>query len=99
MSIVPRRAILGIAVLTLIYFSPAARAAEGEGWNGIVAPYMWAASIGTDVNADASAAGTDSAFSDIIDKIDGALIARVEGQGDHFGAFPRCHLPEPRRRQ
>jgi hypothetical protein len=87
MSIVLRRATLGIAVLSLIDFSPAARAAGGEGWDWMVAPYLWAASIGTDVNAAAPPAGTDSAFSDIIDKIDGVFMVRLEGQGDHFGAF------------
>jgi hypothetical protein len=75
---VPRRATLGIAVLSLIDFSPAAHAAEGEGWDWMVAPYLWAASIRTDVNAEAPPAGTDSAFSDVIDKIDGAFMARLE---------------------
>jgi hypothetical protein len=87
MSTVLRRATLGIAVLSLIDFSPAARAAEGEGWDWMVAPYLWAASIGTDVTAEVPPAGTESEFSDIIDKIDGAFMARLEGQGDHFGAF------------
>ena len=87
MNIVLRRATLGIAVLSLIDMSPTACAAEGEGWDWIVAPYLWAASIGTDVNAEAPPAGTDGAFSDIIDKIDGAFMARLEGQGDHFGLF------------
>ena len=88
MSIYLRCATLGIAVLSLINFSPAARAAEDDGWDWMVAPYLWAASIGTDVNADAPPAGTDSPFfSDIIDKIDGVFMARLEGQGDHFGAF------------
>lgn len=86
-TIILRRATLGIAFLTLINFSPAARAADDEGWDWMVAPYLWAASIGTDVNADAPPAGTDSDFSDIIDKIDGAFMARLEGQGDHFGVF------------
>jgi len=86
-SILLRRATLAVAVLSLINFSPAARAAAGEGWDWTVAPYLWAASIGTDVNADAPPAGTDSDFPDIIDKIDGAFMGRLEAQGDHFGAF------------
>jgi hypothetical protein len=88
MSIGLRRATLGIAVLSLIDFSAAARAAEGEGWDWMVAPNLWAASIGTDVNADAPPVGTDSPFfSDIIEKIDGVFMARLEGRSDHFGAF------------
>jgi hypothetical protein len=86
-SISVRRATLGIAALSLISLSPAVRAAEGEGWDWMVAPYLWAASIGTDVNEDAPPAGTDSDFSDIIDKIDGVFMARLEAQGDRFGAF------------
>lgn len=87
MSIILRRATLGIAILSLTSVAPAARAAESEGWDWMVAPYLWAASIGTDVNAGAPPAGTDSDFSDIIDKIDGVFMARLEGQGDHFGVF------------
>jgi hypothetical protein len=86
-SILLRRARPAVAVLLLINFSPAARAAEDEGWDWMVAPYLWAASIGTDVNEDAPPAGTDSDFPDIIDKIDGVFMARLEGRADHFGAF------------
>jgi hypothetical protein len=82
-----RRATLGIAVLSLISLCPAARAAESEGLDWMVAPYLWAASIGTDLNAEEPPAGTDSDFSDIIDKIDGVFMVRLEGRGDHFGAF------------
>jgi hypothetical protein len=82
-----RRATLGIAVLSLISLCPAARAAENEGLDWTVAPYLWAASIGTDLNAEAPPAGTDSDFSSIIDKIDGVFMLRLEGRGDHFGAF------------
>jgi hypothetical protein len=86
-SIILRRATLGIAVLSLIDFSPAARAAEGEGWDWMVAPYLWAASIGTDVRAEAPPADSETEFSDLIDKLDGAFLLRLEGQGDRFGVF------------
>lgn len=82
-----RRAILGIAVLSLINLSPAARAADGEGWDWMVAPYLWAATIGTDVRAEVPPADTETEFSDIIDKLDGAFLLHLEGQGDHFGVF------------
>jgi hypothetical protein len=82
-----RRATLGIAVLSLICLCSAARAAENEGWDWMVAPYLWAASISTDLNAEAPPAGTDSDFSGILDKIDGVFMLRLEGRGDHFGAF------------
>ena len=87
MSLIVRRATLGIAVLSLSTLSPVARSAENEGWDWMVAPYLWAPTIGTDVRTDAPPADTESTFSDIIDKIDGAFLLRVEGQGDHFGVF------------
>jgi hypothetical protein len=86
-SILVRRATLTVAVLSLINFSPAARAADGEGWDWMVAPYLWAASIGTDVRAEVPPADTETEFSDIIDKLDGAFLLHLEGQGDHVGVF------------
>lgn len=82
-----RRAAFGIAFLSLINFSQSARAAEGDGWDWLVAPYLWAASIGTDVRAETPPDDSESEFSDIIDKLDGAFLLRLEGRGDHFGAF------------
>jgi hypothetical protein len=61
-SIILQRATLGIAVLSLINFSPAARAAEGEGWDWMVAPYLWAATIGTDVRTEVPPADTETAI-------------------------------------
>jgi hypothetical protein len=86
-SIILRRATLGIAVLSLLDFSPAACAAESEGWDWMAAPYLWAATIGTDVRAEVPPADSETEFSDIIDKLDGAFLLRLEGQGDHFGVF------------
>lgn len=87
MSIVLGRVTLGIAVLSLSNFSAAARAAEGEGWDWMVAPYLWAATIDTDIRTETPPADNESTFSDIIDKIDGAFLLRIEGRGDHFGVF------------
>jgi hypothetical protein len=86
-SIVLRPATFGIAFLSLINLPQSARAAEGEGWDWLVAPYLWAATIGTDVRAETPPADEETQFSDIIDKLDGAFLLRLEGQGDHFGVF------------
>lgn len=67
--------------------SPAVHAADGEGWDWIVAPYGWAPSISADLNTSVPPTGTDTDFSDIIDKIDGAFLLHLEGQGDTFGVF------------
>lgn len=78
------------AALCLAGTATTAHAADGEGWDWMVAPYGWAATIGTDLNttrppwADPS---TDTSFSDIVDKLDGAFQIHVEGQGDRFGVF------------
>lgn len=81
---------LGVAMLCLVAFSPLTHAADGEGWDWMVAPYGWAASIGTDLQVRQPPAGgvsTDTDFDDIVDKIDGAFQIHAEGQGDHFGMF------------
>ena len=87
MSIVLRRAAFGVAFLSLINFSQSARAAESDDRDWLVAPYLWAASIGTDVRAEEPPADSESDFSDIIDKIDGVFMLRLERQGDRFGVF------------
>jgi hypothetical protein len=85
-----RQATLGTAVLCIAALSPAVHAAEGEGWEWMVAPYGWAASIGTDLQRSQPPAGgvsTDTNFDDIVDKIDGAFQIHAEGQNEHWGMF------------
>ena len=82
-----RRATPGIAALSLINFSQSAHAAESERWDWMVAPYLWVPTIGTDVRAETPPDDSETEFADIIDKIDGAFLLRLEGQGDHFGVF------------
>lgn len=83
---------LGTAVFCLAAFSPLAQAATGEGWDWMVAPYGWAASISTDVDLPpgqppAGGISTDTGFDDVVDKLDGAFQVHVEGYGDRFGVF------------
>lgn len=87
---IPRNPILSAAILCAAVFSPLAHAQDGEGWEWMVAPYGWAASIGTDLQTGEPPSGgvsTDTGFDDIIDKIDGAFEMHVEGQGERFGMF------------
>lgn len=74
-------------MLAALCISPNAGAAEGEGWDWTIAPYVWAPSISTDLNTSVPPTGTDTDFADIIDKIDGAFLIHAEGQGDTFGVF------------
>lgn len=78
-----------LSVAASLCISTTASAAEGEGWDWMVAPYLWAASIGTDLKTSSppSESSSDTDFSDIIDKIDGAFQVHVEGQGDRFGVL------------
>jgi hypothetical protein len=66
-----------------------ASAAEADGWEWMVEPYAWAASIGTDMRivSPPTDADSDSSFSDIIDKLDGVFMGRVEGRNERFGVF------------
>ena len=87
--VILRRATLGAALL-VAGFSPLAQAAEGDGWDWIVAPYGWGVSIGTDLERTEPPAGgvsTDNNFDDIVDKLDGAFQIHIEGQEEHWGMF------------
>jgi len=75
------------SIAAALCFSSNAIAADGEGWDWVVAPYVWAPSISADLNTSVPPTGTDTEFADIIDKIDGAFLMHVEGQGDRFGVF------------
>ena len=90
MKTILQHATLATATLCLGGIASTAHAANGEGWDWMVAPYGWAASVGTDLNTNQPPSGdlsTDTEFADIVDKIDGVFQIHVEGQGDQFGVF------------
>lgn len=90
-----RRTLLALALASLPIAATAqetvavdpAPAKSSEGWSWIVAPYLWATSVKTNLRDDAPPAGGDTEFPDILSKIDMALQVHVEGQGDRFGLF------------
>jgi hypothetical protein len=70
--------------------SPLAHAADPEGWEWIVAPYVWAVSFDTDLERTQPPEGgfsSDSAFEDVLDKLDGVFEIHLEGQQDQWGMF------------
>jgi hypothetical protein len=67
--------------------TPLTNAHADEGWDWGLTPYVWAASISTDLREDAPPIGNETDFSNIISKIDMAFMGHVEGQGDDFGVF------------
>lgn len=76
---------VGMAALAFMGASASSQAAE---WEWKVAPYLWAASVGTDLQTDRfPSVSNNNSFSDIIDKIDGAFQIHAEGQGERFGVF------------
>lgn len=90
MNNILRQATLGTALAFLLGLVPTAQAAEGEGWEWMVAPYGWAASIGTDLERHTPPAGgvsTDTNFNDLVDKLDGAFQIHIEGQTERWGMF------------
>lgn len=77
------------AAILLSLAMPAQAAADtgGEAWDWYVAPYLWMPSVGVDLNRNMPPFGNETAFDDIISKIDMALFVHAEGQGDRFGVF------------
>ncbi|UNK49796.1 hypothetical protein MNR01_01800 [Lysobacter sp. S4-A87] len=59
---------------------------DGE-WEWMVAPYLWAASVGTDLTTRFPVSTGGTRFPDLIDDIDGAFQAHLEVQNDSFGMF------------
>ena len=75
-------------LLCLMPFAASAAAPDAS-WDWAVAPYVWAASIGTDIQTTTppTEASADTAFPDVVDILDGVFEVRGEGQGDAFGVF------------
>jgi hypothetical protein len=73
---------------TLLAAAPLApAAAQSNDWSWGITPYVWGASISTDLREDAPPVGNETDFSSIIDKIDMAFMGHVEGQGQDIGLF------------
>ena len=88
-TILKTTAIAALCMAAPLCFSSAANASEGEGWDWIVAPYVWATNINTDLETSTppSSASSDLTFGDVLDKLDGVFQIHAEGQGDGFGVF------------
>jgi len=80
---------VALAILLLSAGSTPALARD-PGWDWMIEPYLWGASIGTDMRTfePPTSADSDSSFyPDVIDKLDGIFMVRVEGRNDRFGMF------------
>lgn len=87
-----RNSKIALALLALLAAIPTAHAQDAqdnsqEGWQWIVAPYLWASSVGTDLREDAEPVPSETEFSDVVSMLDMAFQMHVEGQGERFGTF------------
>ena len=87
MNMTLRHGLFGAAALCLAGVSPALHAEQPDDWVWIAAPYVWAASVGTDLNTRTAIGDGGVNFSDVIDKVDGAFEGHFEGQNEKFGLF------------
>lgn len=86
----PARTLPATALLSLLCTASAtAHAADGDSWDWMVEPYLWAAGVTTDLRTPQSPDPIvgETSFRDLVDKLEGAAQLRVEGRGDRFGAF------------
>jgi hypothetical protein len=67
----------------------ASASARSEQWQWSVTPYLWATDLGVDLTiSDRELVDADIPFEDLLDKLDGATLVRVEGMhGEHGMAF------------
>lgn len=79
------RSITAILVLSVVLSPGLAIAKE---WEWTVAPYIWASDVGADMTVDGEPAlGVTVPFSDLVDKLDTALMAHLEGRNGDYGFY------------
>jgi len=84
-----RHGILGVS-LCVAGFCPLAQAADSDGWQWVVAPYVWGVGFNTDLERSVPPTGgtsNDRTFDNVLDKFDGAFQAHIEGQQQHWGVL------------
>src|SRR5688572_23897018 len=77
-----------VAVAACLAAAPLPSHAQQDGeWKWMIAPYLWAANVSTDLATPFPVSEGGSRFPDLIDDIDGAFQAHLEVQNDKFGMF------------
>lgn len=83
---IQRRAVVALMLVPIMGLTPQQSNAEGINWT--IAPYLWATDVGLDVTINNNPAiGASVPFSDLVDKLDGALMGHIEMSGEKYGAF------------
>jgi hypothetical protein len=84
----PRCTIAASMLAAIIGVGAAPQLANAEGIDWTIAPYLWAADVGLDVRINNDPViGADVAFSDLVDKLDGAFMGHIEMSDGQYGAF------------
>jgi hypothetical protein len=87
MTKIKRKALL-VLIITVIIAAAASGAYARDRWQWSITPYMWASDISEDLIVDGSVVGgSDTEFSDLVDKIDTSLQLHFEGLGNTVGLF------------
>lgn len=83
-----RRTTAALAGLTLLASTGSARAADDDGWEFSLAPYLWGISMNGEATVKDLTVDIDVPFSDILEKFNGGLMGRAEARrGRWFGVF------------
>jgi len=86
---IARQGVLAVG-LSVAMFGSMAQAADSDGWQWVVAPYVWGIGFNTDLQRSVPPAGgtsNDRTFDNVLDKFDGAFQLHVEGQAQHWGVL------------
>lgn len=87
MSLNKRLLPLACATSLACAMAPAAQAASGDSMSWFFAPYLWMPNVTGDLETprgEVDGSG-QTFFPDVVDKLEGAFLGHLEGQGDHFG--------------
>lgn len=78
-----------LRLLVALGLASLAAPASAEEWDWMVAPYVWATRIRSDVETERPPidGSSEVKFSDILDKLDGSMQVHLEGRGDKVGMF------------
>ena len=82
------RHLLRLVVVASLTLTAGTNISRAQGLDWQIAPYFWMpdVSLDTTINGD-PALGTTVPFSDLVDKLEGALMLHAEMRGPRFGAF------------
>jgi hypothetical protein len=81
-------ALKAVLALALLCGPGSAQAADDEGWQISLAPYVWGISMTGDATIDDLTVDIDTPFSDIVEKLNFGLMGRAEvRRGRWFGVF------------